>query len=329
MGGGAGQHAAGAAPGGAAAPLYAAGVGAGGAPASAGGPGLAALSFCAPPPPSFCPATATLTSVTLPYTGSLTPFTVGADTLSIHARLWGAGGSGGKLSLGGGGAFVEGYLSPTPFPGSKLSILVGGGGLSYPATAAKLGGASISHPSNFGCAGTGAGPSAIALAGAWQVLAVAGAGGSGGEFAAGSGGAAKWGGGAAASAQGGVFTSDTTTCGAGAPSPALPGTAAGPGAGGCGSFPTRGAGGGGPLSFLPEALSNGGWSMECGGAGGGGGFGGGAGGFCDLHAQKRPALPPQPPANPPLLTRTRTRTHARTPAPQEAGITAAAGGAPS
>ena len=65
---------------------------------------------------------------------------------------------------GGAGAMVAGFLSPTPFAGSALSILVGGGGLAYPTTAAKLGGTSIAHPGNFGCAGTGAGPSAVALA---------------------------------------------------------------------------------------------------------------------------------------------------------------------
>jgi hypothetical protein len=146
--GGAGEHAAGAAPGGTGSPLYALGVGAGGGPASPGGAGLAALSFCTPPPPSFCPATASLTSATFPYAGVLLPFTVRGGTLSVYAQLWGGGGSGGAFSTGGAGAYVAGFLSPTPFPGSVLSVLVGGGGLAYGNTVAKLGGTSIAHPSN-------------------------------------------------------------------------------------------------------------------------------------------------------------------------------------
>ena len=66
--------------------------------------------------------------------------------------------------MGGGGAFVSGFLSPQPPPGATLSILVGGGGL-FNQAIAQLGG----QPQTSiygGCSGTGAGASAVGLAGA-------------------------------------------------------------------------------------------------------------------------------------------------------------------
>ena len=140
------------------------------------------LNFCSPPPSTsaFCPVTATLTTTYLPYWGGVIPFTVAQGTTSLFIRLWGGGGAGGHYSLGGGGAYVSGYVSLLPDNGTVLNVMTGGGGKAYGNTAPSLGGAAMQHPSNFGCSGTGAGATAIGWGGA-VAFAVAGAGGSGGE----------------------------------------------------------------------------------------------------------------------------------------------------
>lgn len=58
-----------------------------------------------------------------------TDWTVPAGVYSVWVKMWGAGGRGGSTnSPGGGGGFINGYLSVTP--GNTVKILVGLGGIS-------------------------------------------------------------------------------------------------------------------------------------------------------------------------------------------------------
>ena len=283
--GASGESAAGALAGGSgSAPGYDSSIGAGGPPMGNGGNGLAIVTLCAAPPqPAPCPPNGVAWAARYSYTGALGVYTIHPNATGVFAQLWGGGGSGGRHSSGGGGAYVAGALA-APRRGASLLLAVGGAGLAYPTTVPQLGGRGISHPSNFQCAGTGAGATALGAAGA-APLAVAGAGGSGGEHAFGNGGAARWDGQAGAAADGGVkYDESNAACVARGPGivyAAAGATSAGAGAGGCGLPYGLNVGGSGPLT-LPAAHATGGASIrECGGVGGGGAWGGGAGAWHD------------------------------------------------
>lgn len=268
----AGQSGVGRVPGGTNVVNYVHPAGWGGLPASgSGGDALVVLTACVPEAQvAVCPTVSTAAVETVfSYTGALATYTVPPNAGSVFAQLLGAGGSGGRNSWGGSGAYLAGYLSPLPPAGSVLNVIVGGGGV-YMGSAAPYAGTSYSHPANYGCCGTGAGAAAVGFTGV--PLAVAGAGGGGGESLNANGGSASWNG--SSSGNGLAVIGETN--------PACPGqtyggrgaSALAPGARGCGSTAgTWGSAGSGPM-LIPGTLSTGGISnQECGGPGGGGAFG--------------------------------------------------------
>jgi hypothetical protein len=287
--------------GGANAPGYIPGIGVGGDMYASGGDGAVILTWCVAAAPTCAAGSQPVTTRFAFNSDETQEYTVPAGAASVRVKLWGAGGSGGRFSPGGGGAFVEGVLSGAPAaPGARIAVLAGAAGLPYPFKRTGPGG-SPAGPDTTMCCGTGAGPSALSYDGG--IIAVAGAGGSGGETAGCGGGAARWDGASNAAAPstgpngravieasvcpGTVMSASGVVGGFGA-------SAFGPGARGCGStaqtsFPFSGTG---PLPPFPRmallststALRTGSQynvGSQCGGLGGGGFYGGGGGGWHD------------------------------------------------
>ncbi len=160
---------------------------------SSGGAGAVVLTLCFACPAGSFPSPGG--GLTFAYTGASENFTLPPFTTAVHVSLWGGGGSGGQnLGIwGGGGAHVAGWVSPPPPPLSTLVVVVGGGGV-YATPAPRLGGAPFIGGSFPTCSGTGSGASAVGVeppaGGGVTVMAVAGGGGTAGQW--GYGGAARW-----------------------------------------------------------------------------------------------------------------------------------------
>jgi len=182
------------------------------------------------------------------YTGALQTLTVPWGYHRALMRLWGAGGHGSTLngtSVGGGAGYVMGILDVVP--GSVLSVLVGGCGLTAGQAAYGGGGPALSGATGHG---GGGGRSALIVGGV-EVATAPGGGGGGNNGAAGGAGGGLVG---SAGATGGNY---------------------GPGQGG-----TQTAGGalGAGCNGSAGALHQGGSGGTAGGLGGGGGHYGGGGG---------------------------------------------------
>ena len=298
-----GASASGRTPGGVAAPGYVAGVGVGGVGNSDGTPsgsGLVTLQACvalsapaAQPAPSWpCGSNTTPITTAFAYTGAPASYVAPAKTVAVYASLQGGGGGGGRSSTGAGGAFLSGWVGVPFLPpaATNYTVLVGAGGnysvASSGAQQPGLGGAAKAANDCCSCTGPGAGPAALGVLGAFPStaqgtyaflpLAVAGAGGNGGETRRG----------APATADGTASFAPIAGNGScfGAGNNGYPGssaTLAGGGVVGCSTGTVTTAGytvGNGKQLTLPMALVSGGPGFGCGGAGGGGYFGGGGGG---------------------------------------------------
>lgn len=205
-----------------------------------------------------------------PFSGGISSYTVPRSAAGVYVQVWGSGGSGGRYSTGGGGAYVAGWLTPLPPEGTSVLVAVGGGGL-YNVPTPRYGGQP--YVPGFGCCGTSAGAAAVSLPNSVPFV-VAGAGGNGGESPGCAGGSARWDGVATASTNGLEIVGETN--------PACPGqtyggrgaSASAPGARGCGSTAgTWGTAGTGPLNLSSTFATGGAISQTCGGGGGGGYFG--------------------------------------------------------
>ena len=161
------------------------------------------------------------------------------NAAAIYVQVWGAGGCAGQGSasgaIGGGGAYVGGFLTVIPPPGTNLTVAVGGASIQGNFAAPLFGGAPWPGSLNPGCSGSGAGATAIGPAGG-APLVVAGAGGAPGQ--SGAGGAARWDGRAGGGAGGGG-RNNVASCvspngygGSAASLPRLAGRGAGRGRGG-------------------------------------------------------------------------------------------------
>ena len=206
------------------------------------------------------------------FSGAQVTYTVPANVFRIQVHMWGAGGgfgfNGGVGSIGGGGAYVTGFVDVTP--GEQYFVRVGGGG------GRPFGGFGGGGNGNTGGGGGGGGGATwfIRATGS-NILAMAGGGGGGGAFASTNfGGAASWTGvgfrgGPTPQTQtttpttnhgGGGDTNAVTPAANGATAPTWPGSNGTAGQGGAGNQSSGAPGGGG-----------GGW------------VGGGGGGLDTLH----------------------------------------------
>ena len=297
-----GQSAAGRIPGGAGAPGYAAGVGAGAAPRGSGGDGLVTLLPCVASGPSNdtsssrnssdssarfpCNGDAKPSVTLFAHTGKAQSYVAPPNTTALFVALWGGGGSPGRYSDAGGGAFVGGFVGVPFLPpaATNYSVLVGSGG-AYSVNK------SVYPPAGYGawpktssdihaCTGTSAGAAALGVVGAFPTgapsihsvtppgaflpLAAAGAGGSGGE---------QFSGGAATGDGTPSFTPSKGdgSCSGGSGFGGGSGGATAGGTIGCGSCcPGPGAAGAGTRLTFPAELASGGKPSGCGGGGGGG-----------------------------------------------------------
>lgn len=211
------------------------------------------------------------------YTGSVASFTVPASITTLNAKVWGAGGGGGRSggwgqgSDGGSGGYASGSITVTPT--QVLNIVVGQGGING-STSRNFGGGGANSANNsdniYG--GGGGGYSGIFRSTVSQTdaLIIAGGGGAGGSSrTAGQGVAGGAGGGTTAADGVSSYDSKTSYRGRG-------GTTSGAGAEADSASPNVSA----PAGALTGGSSR---INSYGGAGGGGYWGGSGGGYSESN----------------------------------------------